>query len=174
MKSLFAQYAEYLSSDDKNQEHYRARAFEAFLFAYRAITNDQVEQVLRLRDDGPDRCDLRVGRIGDMIWSGILSDTQIADLARLPEVHEAPLQRNYVRQCLVRRLRVEGLTPETFREIADTRDSELQRVVLSRDDLCRDHVLWLAENGANKAVRNIAKQLLQSRSLRKKADDAET
>jgi hypothetical protein len=173
-ESLRAQYAEYISSDDKNQEHYRARAFEAFLFAHRALTDDQVEQVLRLKDDGPDGCDLRIGRISGMIWSGVLSDTQMADLAQLTEIHESPLQRGYVRECMLRRLRSEGLTSNVFRAIVDSGDSELQRVILSRGDLCRDHVVWLTEHGANKAVRNIARQLLQSHSLREKPDDAKT
>jgi hypothetical protein len=166
------QYAQYLSSDERYEEHYRARAFYDYMVAHRALTDGQIDRILQLKDDGPDRCDLRDNRITEMIVSGVLSDAQIAGLARLPEVHRAPIQRRYVRECLLRRLRSKGLTPEVFCEIADSGDGELQRVVLTRDDLCPEHVLWLAEHGANKAVRNVAKQLLQSRTLREKADDA--
>jgi hypothetical protein len=174
---LREQYMEYLRSDEDNQdrhleEHGRKRAFHDFIVARHALTDDEITRILQLKDDGPDCCDLRVDRVADMIWRGILTDSQMADLGRLPEVHEAPLQHMYLRECRWRRLQSEGLTPEVFREIADSGDGELQRAVLSRSDVGRDHVAWLAEHGANKAVRNVAKQLLKSRSLRKKAGDA--
>ena len=71
---LQAQYAEYSRSDDKNQEHYRCGAFNDFLKRRSGLTDDQVDKIFRLTDNGPDRCDLSDNRLYALISSGILSD----------------------------------------------------------------------------------------------------
>ena len=55
---LREQYAEYLCSEDKNQEHYRAQAFASYLANVEALPDDVLDSILLLADLGPDGCDL--------------------------------------------------------------------------------------------------------------------
>ena len=163
---VLAQIAELEQSKDKNQEHYRCEGFQVFLDSRESLTDEEIEGILRLTDDGPDRCDLRTDRIIGVIHSDLLTDQQLDQLGALPEVREAPIQRRYERARLYRRLRREGLSDGVFRMIVDSRDSELQRRIIERPDLSRKHVESLAKSGCNKKIRNVAAQLLRSRRFR--------
>ena len=120
---LLRQYEEYRTAEDKNQEHYRCGAFSLFLSTKRDIRDDEIAAVFALTDARPDSCDLRVNRIIDLIVSGLLSDAQLDALSRFPEVHEAPIERRYLREGLLRKLRREGLTDGVFAAITQTQDS---------------------------------------------------
>ena len=66
---LRRQYEEYLHSDDKNQEHYRAGAFSRFLANKQSLSDAELEAILHLRDEGPDQCDLSHGSARQMLGS---------------------------------------------------------------------------------------------------------
>jgi hypothetical protein len=157
------QYAEFCASDDKNQEHYRAGAFARYLRLRDRLSDEDIEAIWNLTDDGPDGSDLRLNRIMDLLATDLLTDSQMTGLARFPEVSEPPLQKRYQRCILTRTLNKDGLTDSVFKAMCRSRDSVLHSVVLSRCDLRRNHLEWLAENGGNKAVRNQATQMLRSK-----------
>lgn len=160
------QYAEFQNSDDKHPEHYRCRAFAGFLKQRRRLSDDEIEAIFKLTDNGPDGCDLRVNRIMELLLSQLLTDDQLSDLMRFPEVDEPPIQKLYRRLLLLRRLAAEGLSDDVFHAVCESRDSTLYGTLLSRSDLCRKHVQWLAEAGGNRSVRNQAKQMLESQRFR--------
>jgi hypothetical protein len=163
---LQAQYAEYCRSDDKNQEHYRCGAFNDFLKRRSGLTDDQVDKIFRLTDNGPDRCDLADNRAIALIHSGVLSDEQhFAMATRHPRVLAPPIQRMYQRETLLRKIRQSGIA-ETFGETQASGDREVQCFLLEHPDLAREHLKWLAESGANKAIRNRAAALLGSKRFR--------
>jgi len=58
------------------------------------------------------------------------------------------------------------LTDDLFSAFCRLKDSGIQRALLDRDDLRRQHVEWLAQNGGNNAVQNRARQMLASRRFR--------
>ena len=78
---LRQQYDEYLHSDDKNQEHYRAGAFSQFIQSKDSLSDAELEAILHLRDEGPDGCDLSEGRILGLLYSTLLSDEQHEELS---------------------------------------------------------------------------------------------
>ena len=119
-----------------------------------------------MKDDGPDRCDLHENRIMELIHSGVLSDKQLKDLEKYPEVNKAPIQKRYLRSLAIRRLRNEGLTDITFQVVKNSTDSALHEFALEMEGLNREYLVWLSRNGLNKRVRNISKQRLNSRLYR--------
>lgn len=163
---LRTQYAKYQGSEDKNQEHYRCRAFLDFLARTQELTAVEIERIFALTDHGPDGVDLKKNRIIELLTSGLLTDEQLGALEDHPEVGQPPVQKQYRRQCILRRLEREGLTDEAFRQVSESKDSVLHEHVLDRDDLRCSQVLWLAEQGANKGIRNRAQELLRSRRFR--------
>lgn len=163
---LRAQYDLYTRDDDKNQEHYRCAAFRDFLCRQLHVTDDLIDKVFRLTDDGPDRCDLRRNRICELLLSGCLSDEQHFALAqRHPEVHEPPLQKVYQRESLLRKIRRSGVAAN-FAEIQAYGDRDVQLALLEHAELEREQLVWLAEHGANKAIRNRAGQRLRTDRFR--------
>lgn len=164
---LRCQHQEFLSSEDKNQEHYRSQTFVDFLRRNTKLSDEQVDNIFGLRDDGPDRCDLRSNRICEVLLSDLLDDFQLFGLAeRYPEVSAPPLGKIYLRTCLLRRIRVQGINVN-FEDLMRKADSRVQLFLLERSDLTRRHLEWLAERGSNKAIRNRASELLRSRKFRR-------
>jgi hypothetical protein len=165
---LRAQYAQYTSTDDKNQEHYRCGAFREFLRRHSRLSDEVVDRIFRLADDGPDRCNLHQNRIFELLLSGRLSDEQHFALAkRQPTVLEPPLQKIYWRCGILRKIRQSGVAAN-FAEIQLVSDREVQLELLEHADLAREHLVWLAERGANKAIRNRAAQRLQRNQFRQR------
>lgn len=163
---LEVQYSEFCRSHDKNQEHYRCRAFADFLGRYTQMTDELVDRVLRLTDSGPDKCDLRINRMFALIGSRILSDEQHFALAgRYPRFLEPALVRLYRRESILRKIRRSGLA-DRFSEIQASEDKVLQVYVLDHPEVERNHLQWLTECGANKRIRNRAAAMLRSRKFR--------
>jgi len=163
---LESQYAGYFRSDDKNQEHYRCRAFRDFICRSSSLTDDVIDKVFLLRDDGPDGCDLTSNRVIELILSGILSDEQHFALAnRQRSVLDRPIGKLYERESLLRKVRRTGLAAN-LSEIQASSDSFIQLSLLDHPDLARVHLQWLQGCGANKSIRNRAEALLRSKRFR--------
>lgn len=164
---LQKQITEFDASDDKNKEHYRCRAFLVFLDRVVSIPDELLEGILLLTDSGSDECDLAISRAFDLVDSGLLSDLQLHRLAKHPEYSDHQSFTLTIKRILLRRrLAVEGLTDRIFREVCELNDYGTLQSLLGRDDLDRDHVVWVAQHGCNKRLRNVATQMLQSRRFR--------
>jgi hypothetical protein len=161
--SVRSQYVAFETSDDKNPEHYRDRAFHEFLENCTRLSDFQLDQILALRDDGPDNCDLRANRLIALISSVVLTDTQLDALSRLPEVHEPPVSKRYIRACVLRSLAREGIIDRVVSAIVDSQDAVLHEALLSHPEVARAHLEWLSRSGHNKSVRNRALRRLRGR-----------
>lgn len=163
-ESLRQQYAEYLHSDDKNQEHYRVGAFSQFLQDKDCLSDAELGALLALRDEGPDGYDLSEGRILALLSSNAVSDEQREGLSKYFLSIQPGYEKQYARERIARRLSLEGLTHEVCEEIKRSGDSVMHRAMLEHQGADRKHLLWLEEHGGNKAIRNRARQLLISRA----------
>ncbi|OCQ22247.1 hypothetical protein A7985_10720 [Pseudoalteromonas luteoviolacea] len=161
---ILAQYAEIENSEDKNAEHYRCGAFTDYLNSKKELTDFEVHNVFKLRDNGPDNCNLHEDRIIQLIHVNILSDDQLNLLEIYPEVLKKPIQKRYFRELLIRKVNRTSID-DCFFEIKETRDSYVQGYILTLDSLLPKHVIWLQENGINRRVRNVAKQLYANRKF---------
>ncbi len=167
-ESLHAQHAEFVSSNDKNKEHYRHGAFMEWLRDRTALSDTQIGAVVALHDEGTDGVDLRRNRFVELLICRKLSDEQFNDLAKFPQVREAPCEKLFRRHSILRQINTSGITDPLFEEVCESQDSELQRTLLSRSDLGRTHVAWFAEYGRSKAIRNIAAQMLNNKRVRER------
>ena len=158
---LAAQYTEFQNSEDKNQEHYRHRAFVRFLQNRTRLSDEEVNAVFELTDEGPDGSDLRSTRIIELIGSNHLTDAQLASLDRFPLVFEPAIQKIYRRRLLLHELAKEGVIDEVFNAVRDSNDKEIHLAILKRNDLREDQLQWLVENGLNISIRNQAIGLLK-------------
>ena len=172
---LRQQYEKYLHSDDKNQEHYRACAFDHFLQNKDSLSDAELEAILHLRDEGPDGCDFSYGRILELLYSAVLSDEQHDELSNYYLSIFPGYETQYVRFRIGRRMRSEGLSDDMCEDIKGSSDSVLHRAMLEHEEVDRTHLLWLEEHGGNKAIRNRARQMLNSRRFRNsRANDKKT
>jgi hypothetical protein len=143
------------NSDDQNPEHFRHGAFIAFLESRSGFTDAEVKQLHALKDGKePDLCQVRVVAL---LHSQKLSPSQHHWLATRDEWRENKVvQRIVLRQKMLESLREYGLTPDIFAMIQTSQDAVLHETVLVRLDVAREHLLWLAEFGQTKAIRNRA------------------
>ena len=163
-----SQFKEFQASEDKDQEHYRYRAYIKFFKRKRSLTDDEIDKIFSLKDDDPDQCDMKGVWIGELIRNPILTDKQyFAIEEKYPEIRGGFLKKVYQRHGIFRRLKKEGLTQEVFKEICESEDSQVHPAIFDQHDLKREHVEWMCRNGVNKRVRNIAKQFLNRRCFRK-------
>ncbi len=163
--ALLDQYSEILTSEDQNAEHYRCGTFAQFVKHKNHVTDLELNQILALKDNGPDECDLKVDRMLALIRADILTDIQVERLASEKEALEAPIQKLYLRTMLFKKISKLGLEA-CFEEVQSTKDSSVHEFVLGRSDLKPDHVRWLSEYGSNKKIRNVAGQLAASKRFR--------
>ncbi|MDP6542520.1 MAG: hypothetical protein QGH60_00930 [Phycisphaerae bacterium] len=162
---LLAQYAEIQMSDDDNAEHYRCGAYRNYIQSKQALSDDEIDNIFALTDCGPDGEDLRLNRVIELVRSGLLTAEQFGELGNRSEVHQPPVDKVYARHEILRAIDERGLA-ETFERIKQTQDSWVHERVLEHPDLVSEQVVWLAQNGANKRIRNVAKQLSKSRRFR--------
>ena len=163
---LQSQYEVFLRSEDKNQEHYRCRAFIDFLARNSHLTDDLIDKVFLLVDCGPDGCNLQGNRAIELIVSDILTDEQHFALAqRHPGVFEKPIGKRYKRESLFRKIQSTGLAAN-FAEIQTSADKVIHLWLFEHPELSREHLEWLKSAGANKSIRNRAEATLGSKRFR--------
>jgi hypothetical protein len=159
---LLEQWQVFQNSDDQNPEHFRHGAFMAFLESHSGFTDVEVEQLHALKDgDEHDLCQVRVVAL---LHSQKLSPSQHHWLATRDKWQENKVvQKIVLRQKMLESLREYGLTPDIFAMIQTSQDAVLHETVLVRLDVAQEHLVWLAEFGQNKAIRNRAKEKLHSK-----------
>ncbi len=165
---LMSQYDEIKTSEDQNAEHYRCGGFGDYLRAKESLTDLEVNNIFLLKDNGPDNCDLHEDRIIQLIYRNVLSDEQLESIAQYPEVMERPIQKRYLHEKLVRKINRTSID-ECFGEIKTIEDSAIHEYILNNKTLLPKHALWLAQNGSNKKIRNVAKQLCNSKKFMRNA-----
>jgi len=161
---LRAQIRHFESADgDRNTEHYRNAALQAFLESRTQLTNSEVAWVLELGRRERDKV-LRPNFAYSLVQHLGMSDDQFDRVARS---HESEgFQRIVRRMRCLRALSSPGVGAGEIQEACEQGDAVVHRALLERDDLRRDHVTLLCTKGANRAIRNRAQELLASGRFR--------
>ncbi len=155
-------YEEITVSEDKNAEHYRGWAFSEYLKSKNSLSDQEIKDIFTLKDNGPDNCDLHGDRIFALLHSDLLTDLQLEELAIYPEVLQRPLQKLYLRKKMILTVESNGVD-YCFPDITKANDPDVNEYVIHREDIELKHINWFKENGGNKRIRNIAKQMSSSR-----------
>jgi hypothetical protein len=163
---LLAQGIRFDASDDKNTEHYRYDAFKAILSERTVLDDAILENIVHLSQLDADQGMGQAALILLVDWPN-LTDLQLDLLYTHPAFSSPVVQRRIQRVHLLRQLRTSGLTNELFDSSILSRDEVVHRELLGRQDISRQQLERLREQGANKAIRNIAKQRLASKKHNK-------
>jgi len=157
-ESLLAQLAKLNQSDEKNTEHYRQKTFNSFIDKQSQLTDVQLDNILQLTDNGPDKADLHVQRIIALIYSGILTNQQFEKLSQYKEVLDNPIQRLYFRTKLIRKIKQTGLNG-LFGQVQESKDVSIHEFVLKRKDINERQLRWMQDYACNQKLRDQAQQL---------------
>ena len=160
---LHAQLEQFTASDDKNTEHYRYAAFRAALTGEGAMSSELIESYTALAKLDEDEV-MAIAALVDLIGSSRLTAEQFQGLGVVTVFAEPQLTKVYARRELLRELKAaDSLTDSLFDKVLSNSESVVQRVLVDKYNLSIEQLEMLKDSGANRAIRNIAKQLLQQR-----------
>lgn len=149
---------EYETSDDQSSEHYRYRAFRDYLASHRPLSPQMSEAIYELGAEDPDAA---LG--GDMQRTIVeLPECPASVLDKAVASGDTHLIKVVRRKRLLAEL-ASGLTAELFARCLTDHDEVVQRELLTKSELSRNHLEQLAGRGANRAVRNMAQAQLRFR-----------
>jgi hypothetical protein len=161
-EALRHQISEFNEPDgDTNTEHYRAATLHSFLQSHEELTDTEVETILELGRLDPNES-FRANYAHSLVRVRGLTDEQFENVATAND--SDGFQRIVVRERLLRRLGHEELSVALIDEAIEHGDAHVHAALLDRRVLDRTQVEELSQRGANRAVRNRAKQLLENRS----------
>lgn len=156
------------TSDDKSTEHYRYRSFKKYLESRKELTDDEINKYLRLAEI--DNYEVMAGAaVVDLLRQRNLTDFQFEKICEALSSYGKWTKKIICREILYRNLRKavnseEGLTKDVFLEFFNQGNGDVHRYLIWCAD--KNQMELIAEKGATKAVRNIAKQELRSRKFR--------
>ncbi len=171
-EAFFKQQLEYYrksnaESDDGWQflEHHRYRAFRTILSNYTELTDEKIRHYLELCDLDEDQAMASAVRIDLLLWEG-LSRQQYQELVHHP-AYATPTAQKLVRRNEMREtLMAETVSEELFSLIRSQQDSAIERDLAHHPGLSIEQLAVLADEGQNRAVRNMARNRLGKRFFR--------
>ncbi len=166
-ESLARQHIRFNEPDaDQNAEHYRFSVLISHLQNRKTWSEDDLEHFLEIASEDPDSAMARSAIVA-LIQCESISDDQFYSLASHPRVERFEISRIHLRHDLLRSLRRHGLTKVVLDRCIREGDEIIHRALLDNDELPRIAVERLSVEGANKAVRHIAAQLLKSKKYQR-------
>ena len=141
----------YETSDDKNTEHYRYGVFRWYLKEHRPLSASTAQALYDLGASDSD------GLMGESIMVDILllPECPASVLDKALASDRKPLVRVARRRRLLSDLQQGPLTAELFSQCIGSRDDTVHHALLKRDNLTRQQLQMLAEQGT-RAIRNMA------------------
>lgn len=156
---LLEQCKRYATSYDKNTEHYRWAAFHAILAKNNVLDDTLIARYVQLAQIDEDQ-GMAESALLSLLRQPGLTDAQVERLSKHPAYTSPVAQRLIERIRLLRELQSSLLTEDLFMRCIASNDQTVQRQLLDRKDISCQQVELLRNQGANRAIRNIAKQRL--------------
>ena len=139
---------------EHNKEHYRAATLYHFIDTQDKFTDSQIEEILELAEDS---CIAH-----HLFKSPLLSDRQFENFTSYKYIDSSDFSTEvFARQKLIRLYWQEGATAQVLEESVRQKYGKLQRQLLEEHLLSLEQIRQLAQNGANKAIRNISSVMLK-------------
>lgn len=148
---------------DGNREHYRHNALAEYIDNLEHLSDEEVQHLLLIALYDEDYS-IKADVPHSLLRANVLSDVQFERVAA--SFSSNSFNRLVSRMRLLRGLDGEAVPPECIQKCIDEGDRDVHEALLELPSLEREHVAQLAENGANKRVRSMAGQLLNSRRFR--------
>ncbi|HEX9961087.1 MAG TPA: hypothetical protein VGB00_09155 [Pyrinomonadaceae bacterium] len=156
------------TSDDKSTERYRYASFRKYLNSRGELTDDEINKYLHLAEIDEDEM-MACAAVVDLLCHRNLTDFQFEKIRDALGLYGKWTEKVISREILFRKFRkamgTEGvLTEDVFQEFIYQGNADIHRFLIWYAD--KNQLKLIAEKGASKAVRNIAKQMLRSRKFR--------
>lgn len=163
---LEEQVAEFQApTGDKNTEHYRFRAFHAYLQARTDISDSDLQVLLEI---GASDQTLTESVLFELVKTKLLT---LGQLGCISAQSTSPAFQAFVRRHSLL-LRLENDPTSTVLDLCiSDGDKVVQERLFGHQGLQRGHLLRLVETGASRSIRNQAKELLANRRFRLSSTD---
>ena len=159
---LDAQHVACLTSDDRHPEHYRFASFGQFLRERSAVSDAELDRYVELAVLDPDKVMAGSALAELLAWPG-LGPVQFERLASHTAFELPFLQHLVVRRRLLAAISAGPIDDALLASCLASYDSAVQRAFVSVSGVAGSHLALLAQNGCNRAVRNLASQQLRLR-----------
>jgi hypothetical protein len=157
---LEKQLIEYDQGNDRNTEHYRYAAFRRLLDAPPDFVDDElIDRYIELANLDADR-GMAQAALGLLANSVRLTEQQLVRLEEDPAFDVPILQKIIKRSQLLRELDSASISNDLFDRCISQGDAQLEQKLLAKSGLSQQQVETLMLRGSNRAVRNVARNLL--------------
>lgn len=157
---LQEQIAVYQSGEDPNTEHYRCAAFRNILLMRDKLTDTEIALYIQLAQLDGDIIMAQSMLMELLLWRGLTAE-QFETLTANPLFAEPLYQKRILRKRLFSELKTTPISYDLFERCLLGGDSIIQRELVERQDLTPEQLILLAEQGGNRAIRNIAQVRLR-------------
>lgn len=167
-KELDEQIKIFEKGEDTSTEHYRYKSFRKFLSSRKKFTEDEIDKYLQLAKIDEDEIMAGAAIVG-LLSHRELSDHQFEKVCAALQLFGNWTEKIILRETLYRKFNKaihnkEIFKEEVFSEFLNKGNGDVHRVLIWYANKAQMELI--AEKGATKAVRNIAKQELRSRKFR--------
>ena len=163
---LLNQYRIFQSSDDKNTEHYRYMAFLDYLKNKTLLTDLEMENCIKLKDEVIDGLSSYENRIHELIRFPFLTDQQFEKIDGLLGIQSNSLSKIYNRISILRQSDKTGVNLKLLDQAISLKDTVLERKLLDYKNIPKNCLELLREKGISRAVRNRATSMLKSNNYK--------
>jgi hypothetical protein len=155
-------------TSDRDAEHFRYQSFQRFLFSRKEFTDDEIDKYLQLAKIDEDEI-MAGAAIVNLLSHRELSDYQFEKACDALSQFGDWTKKIILREILYRKFNKairneEIFKEEVFLEFLNIGNGDVHRVLIEYANKVQMELI--AEKGATRAVRNIAKQELRSRKFR--------
>lgn len=162
LEELHRHYIRFVTEGMKYPEHQRINAFRKLLGRINLQQEGDIKNYIELAALDGDRS-VGLHALVCLINSPSINEKQLSLIEAKLSSFEPLFQKHFQRRRLLNHI-VEGpIDDNLVLACMASRDDVVQRALLRSPSLTRDHVAIVAIDGCNRAVRNIAKQLLGRR-----------
>lgn len=152
---IVCQYQEYLLSNDKNTEHYRARIFRSYLMNKTEFTFEEIMHFVDVYYREQDEV-LRAQPLFDLLQYVPICLDNLKKLCLHAAFSKSSLKKKLNRMILIQRLDTEELSDDLVVEVLESADKDVQNRALENSGLTNNHLEMLHKGGVNRGIRNKA------------------
>ena len=136
-------------------EHHRYLAFRTILSSQEGLTNNQLEQYIKLCQLDEDKTMARSALIDLLLWPK-LTDEQYVAIIGHPAFSNPVAQKIIWRNQMFAELQSSAIPHAIFTEIRERKDPVIERELVSCESISKKQLEILATEGISRAVRNKA------------------
>ena len=161
---LDEQLAKYERDGDEDAEHYRYDSFRRLLEAVSTLDDVTIDRYIELAALDEDQT-MAQAALGLLVRHDGLTQQQLSRLRMHPIFASRELQASIEQTQLLRDLDSSNIADDVFERCVALGKGEVQRKLLSKSGISPQQLAAVADRGANRAIRNLAKNKLSHHQL---------